>query len=660
MKGAGFRFLEDSLAGRIRFADKNTSFSPLWSNLGLSFGEHLGIENAWLHYNRVSLNLGTPFLQVRVGERLPSARTRFGLAAVRQTAEVEGWSLDLGVAFSGTDAWVIELKVANRSKVPCPVVGVVSPFHESARNGAGVLSRRQGAARFSAEFPAVDRRDPDWFFRFALAIRWCARDWDGAWNWSGEGQTAPVPGLAVNSLNPRRALVIARTLAPGESANLRLGFAAGISTAGQRPPHPQAPARLDVRAAEKTTAAWWKREFCPRTGFRARGKEARVLARAVVTLAFNATRAAGRLRHGVSLFPNRGRYPVHYFWDSFFQNLGLLRLNPALARDSLALLLANMEPDGKVPQFVASTWNRPGSSQCPLLGWGVLDYAEASGDWAFARRALPAIERNTRWWFRARDPEGFGLTACWDPFEVWDDTPRLDRGAIRPVDVNTLLAIQMDACARIAEKSGDRRRAEGWRARRAALVRRIVEKLYCPSDNLFYDRLVHGDRWLKIKTPACFMPLLLDDCGLTAEQRREMIRRWLLSRHFFGRVPFPVVAYDEPTYRHDRWWRGPMWPPIAWFMLEVLRRNGFAREHARAARRIRDLMVADGFLHELFDSKSGAGLGSAEQGWTAGVFLSLQGKTGARPRHKRGAWTLRIPPRAMTSFALARQRKGDA
>lgn len=610
--------LDRQLAGQVNWADKLSSFSPHYSNVGLSFGGELGIVGAWLHYNRNTSPLGVPFLRIGLDGGWPKARSRHGVLGVTQTAGAGGVALECNVAFAGFDSWVTEITAVNRSHMPRRVVAVVTPFNERAKRHAIKVDTRRSQARIACEMPTSDRRDPDWYYSFALAMRWRRGDWDAVTAWSGEAQTASERSLPVNNLNPQPGIVLVRTVPPGVSVALSLGFSASLPGTTSA-----LPGRLDFDAARKATAAWWQREF-PMAGLApAKGRAARVQARAVVTLAFNATRAPGRLRHGVSVFPNRGRYPVQYFWDSFFQNLGLLRLNPALARDSLALLLANMGADGKVPQFVASTWVRPGSSQCPLLGWGVRQYAEVTGDWDFARRALPALERNTRWWFKARDPDGSGLVGCWDPFEIWDDTPRLDGGAICPVDVNALLALQMDVCATLAERAGQKARAGGWRRRSAALKRQIVETLYCPRDNLFYDLRIQDGRRVKLKTPASFMPLLLEDLPLPEDRRRAMVRDWLLSpRHFFGRVQFPVVAYDEPCYQSDKWWRGPMWPSTAWFMLEVLKRTGFAREYRNAVARLLDVFVADGELHELFDSRTGQGLGAVEQGWTAGLCLA--------------------------------------
>jgi hypothetical protein len=125
---------------------------------------------------------------------------------------------------------------------------------------------------------------------------------------------------------------------------------------------------LEIEPAREKTRKWWTENLrlpCDT----ATDPAFDLYVKAGISLLQNACRAGGRLRHGVASFPSRGTYPCHYFWDSVFQNLGLIHINPGLARDALLLLIENIEPDGKVPHFICTTWNRPGSSQSPLLGY---------------------------------------------------------------------------------------------------------------------------------------------------------------------------------------------------------------------------------------------------------------------------------------------------
>ena len=68
--------------------------------------------------------------------------------------------------------------------------------------------------------------------------------------------------------------------------------------------------------------------------------------------------------------------------------------------------------------------------------------------------------------------------------------------------------------------------------------------------------------------------------------------------------------------------------PEAWLILETLKKYGFDAAQLEAMRRLYDVMIEDGQLHELFDSRTGEGMGNAQQGWTAAVFLRMQQELG--------------------------------
>ncbi len=179
--------------------------------------------------------------------------------------------------------------------------------------------------------------------------------------------------------------------------------------------------------------------------------------------------------------------------------------------------------------------------------------------------------KNNRWWLTQRMTR-WGIITCPEPLETgWDDTPRLDHGPILALDMNSYLLLQMRCCAELAKRIGDTVTQAQTQAMVHTHAARMVERLYDEKDNLFKDVLVATGEKLPIKTPACFLPLL---AGVPIEESkaRRMIENSLLNpNHFFGSVPFPCVAYDEPTYHAQKWWRGPTWMPVAYLMLEVLR-----------------------------------------------------------------------------------------
>jgi len=151
----------------------------------------------------------------------------------------------------------------------------------------------------------------------------------------------------------------------------------------------------------------------------------------------------------------------------------------------------------------------------------------------------------------------------------------------------------------------------------------MVDVLFDPETCLFWDRHVASGEQVRIKTPACFIPLLEDVPVPTADAMRAIEAVLLNPACFFGEVPFPSVAYDEECYDPKTWWRGPTWMPVAYLMLQVLEKRGFASEAAQGRERLYRMLLKDGNLRELFNSKTGEGMGARQQGWTAAICLRL-------------------------------------
>ena len=95
------------------------------------------------------------------------------------------------------------------------------------------------------------------------------------------------------------------------------------------------------------------------------------------------------------------------------------------------------------------------------------------------------------------------------------------------------------------------------------------------------------------------------------------------ENRFFGKIPFPCIAYDQDVYQPGKWWRGPTWLSLAWLMLEILEKYGFTEAYDHVCRVYYEMILKEGQLRELFHSQTGEGLGAYDQGWTAAVFIKL-------------------------------------
>ena len=588
----------------------HTSFKPCASNVGFTTAAgRMGLHTAWLHYNRRSIPLGgdeAPFLP------LPGACTRQRCSPI--LLDQQGGAMRLRLCAWRDDAWLIELSGAG------PFVWHPARHLIDAREHDALTT--VGWQGFAA---TRDPRDPDARVPVAIQLRLLA----------GRGERRDEGML----------------LMPGDDGRIVLALSVRVLEVDFRedlaPRVCETPGDFDAGLSQ--AHAWWRGTLGGlRLADEAAPEDARLIARACAVLLGNLVRGPGLLAGRTALFPNRGGYATHYLWDSAFHCLALRRFAPGLAEDSIRLITANQRPDGKQAHFLCSTWMRPHESQPPLMGWaalGVVRHRLAQGQGeaalAFAREVLPALRRNTQWWLTQRmTPRG--LVRCPHPLETgWDDTPRLDQGPVLAVDMNAWVIMQINACAELAGLLGEARAAQVDRYRAAELGATLDAICYDYHHEIHLDAFAEKPGLVQAPSPASFLPLLAGVLDRDHDRSRaeSIIRRWLLDpARFFGEQPFPSIAYDHPAYiprpeqRSDgtghACWRGPVWPNIAWMMVEVLEKFGFATAADQAADRLWRMLRDDGQLCEYFDSRTGEGLGTVEQGWTAAVAIALAGRRG--------------------------------
>lgn len=578
----------DALDGCLVCDKAQRSFSPWYSNVGLGWHAD-GHVVLFCHYNKGPASLDRGLLCV------PAALVSRRAGPVAMELAYAGGG-HLRAAFYGRNAWMVEATGLPHLDLTLAEAGAVSELRWTASDADTAV-----ADFYLPCGDQVRKRDPDETVPVVLALRMLV----------GRLESPADPAA------PRR-------LRPDDQGRLLVAMAVEHLDVEPGPLLARlaaAPATLD--AAVAATRDWLTRCLGDLRLDGGTPQARQAVATAALTLAFNSCQSVGLLAGRVAAFPSRGGYPIHYLWDSCFQNLATEDMEPRLAEDALRLLTDNLRVDGKMAHFLGTTWMRPHESQPPLVGWAALRLARRRGDAVLARALIAPLERNTRWWLTQRMTRT-GLIGTPHPLETgWDDTPRFDGGPLIACDMNAYLLSQMHALAGLARLAGAADVATAWDRRADAYGRVLVDLLWDEARGRFVDRRIADLSAVEVHTPAAYLPLWAG-APLPEERARRAVREGLLDpATLFGAVPFPSVAYDDPTYQSAKWWRGPTWMPVAWLMLELLDRLGFAAERRAAARRMYEIIVADGDCHELYDSRSGAPLGNPQQGWTAAILLRL-------------------------------------
>ncbi len=307
---------------------------------------------------------------------------------------------------------------------------------------------------------------------------------------------------------------------------------------------------------------------------------------------------------------------------------------------------------------------------------------EADVAFRLLRSAWPKLYRWHEWLVRHRDPLGTGMLAIVHGWESgtdnsprWDlpyaavvpgpDLPpyvRLDRDLVaadgeRPSDaeydrylwlieemrkvrydadavvrtssflvgdvfVTALFALASEVLATLGEESErpawQVRQLRGW-ARRS---RAAVAATYDPATGLARDRDLRGDQWLSTSTIAGFAPLLCG--GLAVDAEKSMLATlcgpdWAGHPALYAAVP-PSVSPNDHEFKPREYWRGPVWPVIAWLFGWAFAERGWHTEAADLRAECLRL-AADGSFAEYYHPLTGEPLGSRQQSWTATVVL---------------------------------------
>jgi hypothetical protein len=333
-------------------------------------------------------------------------------------------------------------------------------------------------------------------------------------------------------------------------------------------------------------------------------------------------------------------------WDAFFNTLLASLESEALARDTLAAVIATQYPHGVVPNWRTRRAGTPDRSQPPVGAYLVLStWLRRPGAFDLAT-VVPALDRWHDWWARRRRPSGLYAwgsnptevgpfappweqgapdrqRAAWesgqDDLPNWDDVPWDESRhtlALDCVDLSALLALDAECLAMLHDLAGAVDRAAVRRAEHAALCRAIDEQLWDDARGAYFDRFDDG-RFSTRFAASNFLPLL---AGAVPPDRRDRLLSHLEDpARFWGRWVVPTIARSDPAFADQQYWRGTIWPPTNFLVHASLHRCGADALASELAARSVDLFLGDWRRHQVsrenFSSIDGRGGGHRHQSW---------------------------------------------
>jgi hypothetical protein len=332
-----------------------------------------------------------------------------------------------------------------------------------------------------------------------------------------------------------------------------------------------------------------------------------------------------------AMMPTKAFYIGAWLWDSALHAVAFRRVDPKLARDQIRVMLANQLPDGMLPDAifddgVVSEISHPIHARVtkpPIMAWAVLKIHETDPDADFLKEIYEPLRRENAWWFGHNDDDNDGIVQYTHPYSSGlDDNPLWDHGLpVESPDINTYLAIQMNALARMAEIIGRDDEAKEWRRKARELTQRMIEHLWDEETGVF--RALHNEKPIPVLTPLNLYPMWTGQ--LPQEINQRLLAHLQDPSEFWGGFALPTVAYNDPAYRPDKMWRGPVWANINYFFIEALQIVGEHQLANELRGKTLNLIAGQPGIREYYNSQSGEAPGSAAPifGWSAAVFIEL-------------------------------------
>ena len=310
-------------------------------------------------------------------------------------------------------------------------------------------------------------------------------------------------------------------------------------------------------------------------------------------------------------------------WDHCLNALASVS-DPKLAYDQFMLPFDFLDTQGAVPDIMIDhnvTW---GFVKQPIHGWA-LQKLQSKGlklSKAQQQQCYAALEKWTQFWFLYMDDDKNGFpqynhgndSGC-------DNSTYFDNGySVESADLCAFLALQMECLSDLAKKLGKNKESLAWKSKSDKLITDMISYFW-DGKRFVSKRTIDKSHPNESQSLMRFMPLVLGN--RLPEAIRTVVLADLKSEN--GNITFFGLASESPTsllYEADGYWRGPIWAPTTYLLVDGLRQmgeNGLAKS---IAIKFCDLCAKSGFA-ENFNALTGAPLRDSGYTWTASVFLLL-------------------------------------
>jgi glycogen debranching enzyme len=346
---------------------------------------------------------------------------------------------------------------------------------------------------------------------------------------------------------------------------------------------------------------------------------------AISLLWTNTVAARDSLRRPAVLMSKNWMHAV-WSWDHCFVALGLAQGDPALAWDQFMLFFDRQSPDGMLADIISDYGCIWGFCKPPVHGWTLRQLISVGAVPAGGlEEVYPHLSAWTNWWLTYRDDDGDGLAEYFHGCDSGQDNSaafdEIGFPAASP-DLAAFLVVQMDVLSDVAALIGRTEESAIWRSRADQQLRALIEGLW---ENTHFVVRRGGDAAVAHNpfSQVFYLPLILGD------RLPETVRAALLAEVDAVITPHGVASEGpgSPLHESDGYWRGPIWAPTTYLVLDGLVACGDLARAEALGHGFAAIAQAGGFA-ENYEATSGLPLRDRGYSWSAAVFLRIASTMG--------------------------------
>ena len=331
----------------------------------------------------------------------------------------------------------------------------------------------------------------------------------------------------------------------------------------------------------------------------------------------------------------RGGYVI-FCWDNYFAAYMHSIDNKQLAYSNAIEMTNAITKSGFVPNLSASKGIKSRDRSQPPVGsmvvWEI--YKQYKEKW-FLHEVFPKLLTWNRWWAKNRDTDGF---LCWgsSPFSPYlrdldknahsrygaalesglDNSPMYDNIPFDPVsnqlklaDVGLMSLYIMDceALSEIAGALGKEKIKEELQAR-AIKYRENLNKLWDEEKGIYLNKRLDTNEFSSKISPTNFYPLLAN--APSQKQAERMVKEHLYNpNEFWGEYILPSIAFNDPDYKSNDYWRGRIWAPMNFLVYKGLKNYNLEKVRKDLVAKSKSLLLKqwsnNGYVCENYNSRTG-------------------------------------------------------